>query len=96
VVDLLEQPAVVVLTEHKEFDAEDYEKDKAQMKQQVLRQKREQTFSQWFNELVRQAEEASRISVNPSLWRYSNATLRPADWRPVFIARRGQTDCGAA
>jgi peptidyl-prolyl cis-trans isomerase D len=67
VVDLLEQPAVVVLTEHKEFDAEDYEKDKAQTKQQVLRQKREQTFSQWFNELRRQAEERHEISVNPSL-----------------------------
>ena len=67
VVDLLEQPAVVVLTEHKEFDAEAYEKDKAQMKQQVLRQKREQTFSQWFNELRRQAEERHEISVNPSL-----------------------------
>ena len=67
VVDLLEQPAVVVLTEHKEFDAEGYEKDKAQMKQQVLRQKREQTFSQWSNDLRRQAEERHEISVNPSL-----------------------------
>jgi peptidyl-prolyl cis-trans isomerase D len=67
VVDLLEQPAVVVLTEHKEFDAEAYEKDKAQMKQQVLRQKREQTFSQWSNDLRRQAEERREIAVNPSL-----------------------------
>jgi peptidyl-prolyl cis-trans isomerase D len=67
VVDLLEQPAVVVLTEHKEFDAEGYEKDKAQMKQQVLRQKRDQTFSQWSNELRRQAEERHEIAVNPSL-----------------------------
>lgn len=67
VVDLLEQPAVVVLTEHKEFDAEGYEKDKAQMKQQVLRQKREQTFSQWSNDLRRQAEERHEIAVNPSL-----------------------------
>jgi peptidyl-prolyl cis-trans isomerase D len=67
VVDLLEQPAVVVLTEHKEFDAEGYEKDKAQMKQQVLRQKREQTFSQWANELRRQAEERHEIAVNPRL-----------------------------
>jgi hypothetical protein len=67
VVDLLEQPAVVVLTEHKEFDAEAYEKDKAQTKQQVLRQKREQTFSQWSDELRRQAEERHKISVNPSL-----------------------------
>jgi peptidyl-prolyl cis-trans isomerase D len=67
VLDLLEQPAVVVLTERKEFDTEAYEKDKAQTKQQVLRQKREQTFSQWFNELRRQAEERHEISVNPSL-----------------------------
>jgi peptidyl-prolyl cis-trans isomerase D len=67
VVDLLEQPAVVVLTEHKEFDAEGYEKDKAQMKQQVLRQKREQTFTQWSNDLRRQAEERREIAVNPSL-----------------------------
>jgi peptidyl-prolyl cis-trans isomerase D len=67
VVDLLEQPAVVVLTEHKEFDAEDYAKDKAQVKQQVLRQKREQAFSQWSNELRQQAEERHEISVNQSV-----------------------------
>ena len=67
VVDLLEQPAIVILTDHKEFDAEGYEKDKAQTKQQVLRQKREQTFSQWSNDLRRQAEERREIAVNPSL-----------------------------
>jgi peptidyl-prolyl cis-trans isomerase D len=67
VVDLLEQPAVIVLVEHKEFDAEGYEKDKAQVKQQVLRQKREQIFSQWSNELRRQAEEGHEISVNQNL-----------------------------
>jgi hypothetical protein len=66
VLDLLEQPAVVVLTEHREFDPEAYEKDKAQTKQQVLRQKRDQTFSQWANELRRQAEERHEISVNQS------------------------------
>ena len=67
VVDLSEQPAVIVLTEHKEFDPEGYEKDKVQTKQQVLRQKREQTFSQWSNDLRRQAEERREIAVNPSL-----------------------------
>jgi peptidyl-prolyl cis-trans isomerase D len=67
VVDLLEQPAIVILTDHREFDAEGYEKDKAQTKQQVLRQKREQTFSQWSNDLRRQAEERREIAVNPSL-----------------------------
>jgi peptidyl-prolyl cis-trans isomerase D len=66
VVDLLEQPAVVVLTEHKEFDAEDYEKDKARLRQQALRQKREQTFSQWSHELWQQAEERREVSVNQS------------------------------
>jgi hypothetical protein len=67
VIDLLEQPAVVVLKERKEFDAEAYEKDKAQMRQQVLREKREQTFSQWANELRRQAEERREIFVNQNL-----------------------------
>jgi peptidyl-prolyl cis-trans isomerase D len=67
VVDLLEQPAVVVLTEHKAFDAEGFEKDKAQVRQQVLRQKREQTFSQWSDELRRQAEERREVSVNQSI-----------------------------
>jgi hypothetical protein len=67
VINILEQPAVVVLTAHKEFDAEGYEKDKGQMKQQVLRQKREQTFSQWSNELRRQAEARHEIAVNENL-----------------------------
>jgi hypothetical protein len=67
VVDLLEQPAVITLIEHKEFDAESYEKNKAQVKQQVLRQKRDQIFSQWSNELRRQAEEGHEISVNQNL-----------------------------
>jgi peptidyl-prolyl cis-trans isomerase D len=67
VIDLLEQPAIVVLKEHKEFDAEAYEKDRAQTSQQVLRQKREQTFSQWASELRRQAEERGEIFVNQSL-----------------------------
>jgi peptidyl-prolyl cis-trans isomerase D len=67
VIDLLEQPAIVVLKEHKEFDAEAYEKERAQLKQQVLRQKREQTFSQWSDELRRQAEERHEIFVNQSL-----------------------------
>jgi peptidyl-prolyl cis-trans isomerase D len=68
VVELLEQPAVVVLTERKEFDAEEYEKEKVRLKQQVLRQKRDQTFSQWSNELRQQAEARREISVNESVW----------------------------
>jgi peptidyl-prolyl cis-trans isomerase D len=66
VIDLLQQPAVVVLKEHKEFDTESYEKDKTQTKQQVLRQKREQLFAEWSNELRRQAEARREISVNQS------------------------------
>jgi hypothetical protein len=67
VVDLSEQPAVVVLREHQEFDPESYENDKPQAKQQALRQKREQTFAQWMNELRREAEERHEISVNQNL-----------------------------
>jgi peptidyl-prolyl cis-trans isomerase D len=64
VMELLEQPAVVVLKEQNEFDAEDYEQEKTQLRQQALRQKREQTFSEWANEIRRQAEERGEISVN--------------------------------
>jgi peptidyl-prolyl cis-trans isomerase D len=67
VVDLMEQPAVVVLKERKEFDAEAYERDKAQLRQQVLRQKRDQTFAQWSQDIRRQAEERREIAVNQSL-----------------------------
>jgi peptidyl-prolyl cis-trans isomerase D len=67
VVDLSEQPAVVVLKERQEFDAEAYEKEKAQLRQQMLRQKREQTFAQWSNDLRRQAEERHEIAVNQSI-----------------------------
>jgi peptidyl-prolyl cis-trans isomerase D len=67
VVDLMEQPAVVVLRERKEFDAEAYAQEKAQVRQRVLRQKREQIFAQWSNDLRRQAEERREISVNQSL-----------------------------
>ncbi len=67
VVDLPEQPAVVVLKERQEFDAEAYEKEKAQMRQQMLRQKREQIFTQWSNDLRRQAEERHEISVNQNI-----------------------------
>jgi peptidyl-prolyl cis-trans isomerase D len=67
VVDLMEQPAVVVLVEHKAFDTAAYEQEKTQMQQRVLRQKREQAFSQWSNELRRQAEEHHEIVVNQNL-----------------------------
>jgi peptidyl-prolyl cis-trans isomerase D len=67
VIDLLEQPAVVVLKERKAFDAAAFEKDKAQVRQQALRQKREQTFTQWANELRQWAAERHEISINESL-----------------------------
>jgi peptidyl-prolyl cis-trans isomerase D len=67
VVDLSEQPAVVVLKERKAFDAEAFDKDQAQLRQQVLRQKREQTFAQWSNNLRQRAEERHEVSINESL-----------------------------
>jgi len=67
IVDVLNQPAVVVVKERKEFDAEAYEKDKTQTKEQVLRQKREQAFTQWAGDLRRRAEERRDIAVNESL-----------------------------
>jgi peptidyl-prolyl cis-trans isomerase D len=63
-VDLMGQPALIVLKERQAFDAEAYEKDKAQLKQRVLRQRRDQVFAQWSNELRQQAEERRQISIN--------------------------------
>jgi len=67
VVDLMEQPTIVVVRERKGFDAETFEQEKAQLRQRILRQKREQTFAQWSDDLRRQAEERREISVNQSL-----------------------------
>ena len=64
VIDLMNQPAVVVLKERDVFDPEAYEKDKTQLRQRVLRQRREQTFTEWSNDLRRQAEEQREISIN--------------------------------
>jgi hypothetical protein len=67
IIDVLEQPAVVVLKERQGFDAEAYEQEKAQVKQRVVRQRRDQTFAQWSNDLRRQAEEHRQISINQSV-----------------------------
>ncbi len=67
VVDLLGQPAIVILKERKEFDVKAYENEKGQLREQALRQKREQAFTQWANDLRRQAEERHEITVNESL-----------------------------
>jgi hypothetical protein len=57
----------VVLKERQEFDAEAYEKEKAQLKQRVLRQRRDQTFAQWSNDLRREAEEHRQITINQNI-----------------------------
>jgi hypothetical protein len=67
VVDLLNQPAVVVLKERETFDPEAYEKEKAQLRQRVLRQRREQTFAEWSNDVRQQAEEEREIAINQSV-----------------------------
>jgi peptidyl-prolyl cis-trans isomerase D len=67
VVDLTGQPAIIVLKERQAFDAEAYEKDKAQLKQRALRQRRDQVFAQWSNDLRQQAEERHLISINQSV-----------------------------
>jgi hypothetical protein len=66
-VDSLEQPAVVVLKERQAFDAEAFAKEKAQTKQHLLRQKREQVFAQVSNDLRQRAEEQHQITINESL-----------------------------
>jgi peptidyl-prolyl cis-trans isomerase D len=67
VVDLMGQPAIIALKERQAFDAEAYEKDKEQLRQRVLRQRRDQVFAQWSNDLRQQAEERRQISINQSI-----------------------------
>jgi peptidyl-prolyl cis-trans isomerase D len=67
IVDLLDQPAIVILKERKEFDAETYEKEKGQLREQALNRKREQAFKQWSDGLRRGAEERHEIAVNESV-----------------------------
>ena len=64
VVDLMGQPAIIVLKERQAFDPEAFEKDKVQFKQRVVRQRRDQVFAQWSNDLRQRAEEHRRISIN--------------------------------
>jgi hypothetical protein len=65
--DLLDQPAIVILKERKEADGETYEKEKGQLREQALRRKREQAFTQWSDGLRRRAEERHEIAVNESV-----------------------------
>jgi len=67
IVDLLDQPAIVILKERQEFDPVVFEKEKGQLREQALRRKREQAFTQWSDGLRRRAEEHHEISVNESL-----------------------------
>jgi peptidyl-prolyl cis-trans isomerase D len=66
-VNLEGQPAIVVLTERPAFDTEAYATEKAQVRQRVLRQKRDQTFAQWVNDRRRQMEDRHAVSINQNL-----------------------------
>jgi hypothetical protein len=66
-VDLQGQPTIAVLTERSAFDPEAYATERAQVRQRVLRQKRDQTFTQWVNDMRRQMEDHRAISINQSL-----------------------------
>jgi peptidyl-prolyl cis-trans isomerase D len=61
------KPAVVALKERTTFDAEAYAKEKAEVSQRVLRQKRERLFSQWLSDLRQQAEQRGEIFLNQTL-----------------------------
>jgi hypothetical protein len=66
-VNLSDQPVVIVLKERSAFDPEAYEREKEQVRQRVLRQKQDQIFAQWVNDRRRQIEEANQISINQNL-----------------------------
>jgi len=67
VVNLSDQPAVIVLKERSAFDAEAYEREKEQVRQRLLRQKQEQIFAQWANDMRRQVEDRHQISINQNV-----------------------------
>lgn len=64
---LQDKPAVVLLKERTGFDAEAYAKEKDELRQRVLLQKREQFFAQWLSDLRRMAEESKIVSLNQRL-----------------------------
>jgi peptidyl-prolyl cis-trans isomerase D len=66
-VHLQGQPAIAVLTERTPFDAEAYEKERAQVRQRLLRQKRDQMFAQWVDDVRRRMEDRHEVSVNQRL-----------------------------
>jgi peptidyl-prolyl cis-trans isomerase D len=67
IVTLQGQPALAVLTERTAFDTGAYDKEKAQIHQRVLRQKRDQTFAQWVNDVRQGMEDRHEVSINQTL-----------------------------
>lgn len=66
-VELANQPALIMLKGREAFNPEDYEKDKTQLRQRVLRQRREQVFTEWSNDMRRQAEATKEIAINQNV-----------------------------
>jgi peptidyl-prolyl cis-trans isomerase D len=64
---LQEKPAVLVLKERTGFDAEAYAKEREQVNQRVLQQKRDRFFAQWLSDLRQSAEDRHLISLNGRL-----------------------------
>jgi peptidyl-prolyl cis-trans isomerase D len=67
VVNLLDQPAVIVLKERSSLDAEAYEREKEQVQQRLLQQKQAQIFAQWANEMRQLADDRNQISINQNV-----------------------------
>lgn len=67
-IGLQEQPVIAVVTERTAFDNEAYEKEQAQIRQRVLRQKRDHMFTQWINDVRRHMEDRREVSINQDLF----------------------------
>ena len=64
---LQEKPALVLLKERTGFDAEAYAREREQLRQRVLLQKRDRFFAHWLSDLRRMAEESKIVSLNQRL-----------------------------
>jgi peptidyl-prolyl cis-trans isomerase D len=67
IADLGNQPALVMLKEREEPDPEVYATEQTQLRQRVLRQRRDQVFSEWLEAVRRRAEEQQEITINQSV-----------------------------
>ncbi len=67
-IGLQEQPVIAVVTERTAFDNEAYEKEQAQIRQRVLRQKQDHMFTQWINDVRRHMEDRREVSINQDLF----------------------------